>query len=534
MPISSSGPTWLSKRLTMPPKYIQASIIISIGGILFGLDTGTIAPLTVMPQFDETFGKLSSTVHGLVVSTILIPAALSSMFTGHLANALGRLTATAIGSFIFGIGATIECSSFSLAQLLIGRAIKGIGEGFFLSTLVVYITEISPPSQRGTLASLPQLITTLGILTGYFMCYGSVGIESSLSWRLPFAVQAIIAFSFTASTLLLLPQSPRWLAARGRFEEAELVWLDLGVPDDEREKVEGVDETSTADQEVKTKDIFAIFAPDAWKRTVLGLFLMGMQQATGIDGVLYACLRTYQYAPTLFQSAGLTSSTASFLASGISALLIFLTTIPAFILADKWGRKTSTIVGGIGQVIVMFIMGTLYASNSVHYSHGIGRWVVIICIYLFAIIFSATWAVSFRVYASEIQSAKTRAGAASLSLSANWVVNWIIAFTTPIFLSKSKSGCYWLWGSAALVTVAVALFWMPETMGKSLEEIDASFRKGGSKGTVGDVGVVELGRVGYLGGRDEDTPEGDVKNEIKDTSRAVVNSLASRSSVSLS
>ncbi|ESZ92472.1 hypothetical protein SBOR_7135 [Sclerotinia borealis F-4128] len=527
MSSSSSWPPWLAKCTTMPPKYMQASIIISIGGILFGLDTGTIAPLTVMPQFAETFGTLSSTVHGLVVSTILIPAALSSMFTGHLANTLGRLTATAIGSFIFGIGAIIECSSFGLPQLFIGRAIKGVGEGFFLSTLVVYITEISPPSQRGTLASLPQLITTLGILTGYFMCYGSVDIASSLSWRIPFAVQAIIAFLFTASTLLFLPQSPRWLAARGRFEEAERVWLDLGVPDEEREKVEEVDDTEKADQEVKAKDILAIFAPDAWKRTVLGLFLMGIQQASGIDGVLY-------YAPILFQSAGLTSSTASFLASGISALLIFLTTIPAFMLADKWGRRTSTIAGGIGQVIVMFIIASLYASNSVHSSSGVGRWIVIICIYLFAIIFSATWAVSFRVYVSEIQSAKTRAGATSLSLSANWVVNWIIAFTTPIFLSKSQSGCYWLWGGAAMVAVVVAFFWMPETMGKSLEEIDRAFRKGGSEGVVGGGGVVEEGRGESLGGRNEDTVGRDDKHEVEDTSEVVVNTPALSSSVSLS
>ncbi|TGO18373.1 hypothetical protein BTUL_0010g00430 [Botrytis tulipae] len=528
MTISSSCKPWLAKCSTMPPRYIQASIIISIGGILFGLDTGTIGPLTVMPQFDETFGKLSSTVHGLLVSTILIPAALSSIFTGHLANALGRLLATAIGSFIFGIGAAIECSSFHLPQLFIGRAVKGVGEGFFLSTLVVYITEISPPSQRGTLASLPQLVTTMGVLVGYFMCYGSVGMKSSLSWRLPFAVQATIAFLFTASTMLFLPQSPRWLAARGKFEEAERVWSDLNLPEKEREKVDDdVDDNEKADQEVKAKDMFAIFAPDAWKRTVLGLFLMGIQQAAGIDGVLY-------YAPLLFQSAGLTSSTASFLASGISALLIFLTTIPTFMLADKWGRRTSTIVGGAGQFIVMFIIASLYASDSVHSSHGAGRWVVIICIYLFAIIFSATWAVTFRVYVAEIQSAKTRAGATSLGLSANWVVNWIIAFTTPIFLSKSTSGCYWLWGSAALVTVVVAVFWMPETRGKSLEEIDASFRKGDRKGAVTGGGVVELGPVENLGTQDEERCEKDGKHDTKVTSVVVVDTPASSSTVSLS
>jgi MFS family permease len=458
------------------------------------------------------------------------------MFTGHLANYAGRLAATATGSFIFGIGAAIECASVALPMLFVGRAIKGIGEGFFLSTLVVYITEISPPRHRGTLASLPQLITTMGVLTGYFTCYGSVSIQSSLSWRLPFALQAFIAFVFTGCTLLFLPQSPRWLTARGKYEEANRVWEYLGVDGGEREKVDEVDGTEKADQEVKAKDILAVFGKDAWKRTVLGLFLMGMQQLSGIDGVLYvrnpassthsARINNVQYAPLLFQSAGLTSSTASFLASGISALLIFLTTVPGFLYADKWGRKTSTIIGGIGQTLVMFIIGILYATNSVHSTYGAARWVVIICIYLFAIIFSGAWGVSFRVYVSEIQSAKTRAGATSLSLSVNWVVNWIVAFTTPVFLAKSSSGCYFLWGGASLATVLVAWWWMPETMGKSLEEIDDEFRKRGRGGK----GMRERG--GVIG--DEDVEEGGNGLESKEGGRIDDGSPISSSTVSVS
>jgi len=105
--------------------------------ILPRLDTGTIGPLTTMPQFATTFGSLSSTVHGLVVSTILIPAALSSFFGGHLANKVGRLRGIALGAAVFGIGAAVEASSVKLGMLIAGRAVKGIGEGLFLSTCVV-------------------------------------------------------------------------------------------------------------------------------------------------------------------------------------------------------------------------------------------------------------------------------------------------------------------------------------------------------------------------------------------------------------
>jgi hypothetical protein len=144
----------------------------------------------------------------------------------------------------------------------------------------------------------------------------------------------------------------------------------------------------------------------------------------------------------------------------------------------------------------MFIMGSLYAAGAVHAESGAARWVVIVMIYLFTLVFSGTWGVSFRVYVSEIQSPQTRAGAASLALSANWVrispsfssfiicsrrgmqvVNWIIAFTTPIFLAHSTYGIYFFFGTAALLTVVVCALFMPETRGKSLEDIDASFRR---------------------------------------------------------
>lgn len=495
-----------------PPKYVQASVLISVGGGLFGLDTGTIGPLTTMAQFEKSFGHLSSTVHGLTVSMILIPAAISSFFGGHLANSVGRLKGIALGAAIFGFGGGIEAASVHLGMLLAGRAVKGIGEGLFLSTLVVYITEISPPQSRGTLASIPQFLTTVGVCGGYFICYGTVNITSSASWRIPFALQAILAYAFTISTLMLLPESPRWLTARGRHEEALVIWDSLGIASTEREKIEERQGDALPSQ-VKMKDILAVFSKSARRQTGLGVFLMGAQQASGIDGVLY-------YAPLLFASAGLSSSTASFLASGISALLILLVTIPAFLLADRWGRATSTIFGGLVQAACMFIMGALYASGSVHSDRGVARWVVVVLIYVFAMVFSGTWGVCFRVYVSEIQSPETRAGASSLALSANWVVNWIIAFTTPIFLAKSSFGVYFLFGSAALLTAIVSVFWMPETRGRSLEDIDAEFSgkhktQGGGLESGNESGIMLVDMPSErIGGEEMGTGSGMEKSEV--------------------
>ncbi|KAL1304710.1 hypothetical protein AAFC00_003658 [Neodothiora populina] len=507
-----------------------------------------------MPQFLEYFGSFTSTVHGVLVSSILIPASVTSFFAGSVADKLGRVLAISIGGFIFCLGTALEAAAQNLAMLFVGRCITGVGEGLFLSTLVVYVIEISPARQRGVLASVQQLLVSTGICVGYFVCYGTVRAgDSSLGWRLPFALQSFLAFCYATSVILIMPPSPRWLKTKGRFEEASRAWDRLGVADAEREKefdepleqghasshnrskhgivqehgapgfmamepeslaltpmrsnqMHAIPTTgpsksmqpptsSSANGEISesssnsssnsinnSSSWLRVFHSSVRRRTLLAAFMMGMQQLSGIDGVLY-------YAPLLFQQAGLSSSTSSFLASGISALLMLLITIPAFLYADAWGRRTSTLAGGLLLATCMFIIGALYASHAVHPTHGAGRWAVVVLIYIFALAFSATWALHIKVYASEIQPLATRAPATSLAQSANWIVNFVVALTTPVFLAHSSFGVYFLFGVASLLTVAVCAVLMPETRGKTLEEISAAFEKKGANGAGAGLGA---------------------------------------------
>ena len=150
--------------------------------------------------------------------------------------------------------------------------------------------------------------------------------------------------------------------------------------------------------------------------------------------------------------------------------------VPALLFADKWGRRTSTIVGGVGLTVTIMLIGILYASNAVHPSEGAARWVVIICIYLYAVFFATTWAVSIKVFAPEIQPQKTRAKATALAHGFNWVCNWFVAFICPILLDKSSSAAYFLFGACCALTTMVCYFFMVETKGKSLDEIERAFR----------------------------------------------------------
>jgi sugar porter (SP) family MFS transporter len=413
--------TLLKKALHMP-LYQRASIITAIGGFLFGLDTGTIGPVTTMKSFLSTFGHLSSTLHGIVVSSILIGGTLSGIFAGNIADIYGRVPTIVAGAAIFGVGATVECAAPKLVVFITGRIITGIGEGLFLGTLVVYVCEIAPARRRGPLASLIQFLVTIGLATGYFVAYGTAKIQSSAAaWRIPLGFQAMVAFCF-ALACLRLPPSPRWLLAKHKTDQALLTLEQLGLESSELEQMAsyGSHDAIHADTSLwgsirsNYNDMTRVFSKAARKQTGLACFLMAMQQFSGIDGVLF-------YAPLLFQQAGLASGQASFLASGVSALVIFSVTIPASIYADRMGRRASTILGGLAMVAVMLLVGSLYASQTVHGDRGLARWVVIVCIYIFAIAFSITWAISLRIYSSEIQPAATRASATSLAQSANWV-----------------------------------------------------------------------------------------------------------------
>ncbi|KAG9075031.1 hypothetical protein FS749_013344, partial [Ceratobasidium sp. UAMH 11750] len=379
----SQGPT---KRSNI---YVVASFC-SLGGFLFGADTGSIGSITSMPQFVQVFPTLrNEAVLGALVATILMSASLSSFASGWLSDRYSRKYTIMVGAYIFALGSALEAGSTNLPMLIVGRLIVGVGEGFFLSAIGVYLVEISPPDVRGRISCMLQLFVTIGITAGYFICYGSLSIPSSLSWRTPFIVQAVVALTLGLG-MPTMPFSPRWLFQNGRVEEA---WRVLEAFDrhssSEKEKEELLAKAAERQgQANETVGVIQAFRnPENRGRTLLAIFMMGMQQLSGIDGVLF-------YGPILFSQAGLGSRQASFLASGVSGILNIASTIPAQLyLLDHWGRRSSAIVGGWAMTVCMLAIGSLYAAGA---QNGEGRWAIIVFIYVFVVAFSTTWAVSFK------------------------------------------------------------------------------------------------------------------------------------------
>ena len=277
-----------------------------------------------MPQFKAKFDPISPTLQGLIVSSILITASISSIFAGPLSDRISRTRTFALGGAVFSIGSIISSAAYNLPMLFVGRCLSGIGEGLFLSTITVYILEIAPTSIRGSLSCTTQLLITMGIalgkscnpfdaeftfilcaVAGYFISYGSVRLSSSISWRLLFMIQASVSFIFAVGSLFL-PHSPRWLKHVGRTEEAAQAWLKLGFTATEAEKEQEVLQRVHDVEQVQMQESAAAVGVDAkrvgalettrmlWDkdvrgRTVLGIFLMGMQQVRVLCRIFSCC-----------------------------------------------------------------------------------------------------------------------------------------------------------------------------------------------------------------------------------------------------
>ena len=160
----------------------------------------------------------------------------------------------------------------------------------------------------------------------------------------------------------------------------------------------------------------------------------------------------------------------------MSAIVILVATIPATIFADKWGRRSSVVAGGLNMGIIMLLIGALYAAGAVH-STGAARWVVIVAVYVYVVLYCVSWSISCKVYAAEVQPQRTRASATNLAHGGNWITNFVVALTTPVLLSRSNSAAYFLWAACLLLTAVVCAICMPETKGRSLDEIETAFQE---------------------------------------------------------
>lgn len=233
-----------------------------------------------MPQFSNSIGHISSGQLGIYVACILLSASISSLCSGHVADVISRKYGILTGGLIVAIGTIISASANNFPALICARLITGIGQGQSISVVTIYLCEIAPQNIRGTVATMLQLLITIGIAAGYFIAYGSSRLDSSLAWRIPFLVEACVA-TMLAIGMAFMPFSPRWLVQHGRFQEAREVLSRLRRTENVEEELHGI-KGSLEEEGTQQATFSQVFSKRYIRRSLLGIFLMGFQMLCGV------------------------------------------------------------------------------------------------------------------------------------------------------------------------------------------------------------------------------------------------------------
>jgi sugar porter (SP) family MFS transporter len=429
-----------------------SAAITALGGLLFGYDTGVVSGALLFLKKD--FGGLSNFQQELVTSLLLVGAVAGALGAGRVSDKIGRRPTVLITALVFIVGVLLAAFTPTYPVLLAARVIIGLAVGSASMIVPLYIGEIVPPRWRGGLVSLNQLAITVGILGSYLIDYGLSGTGN---WRLMFGLAAIPA-ALLFIGMLFQQESPHWLIRQGREDEARQGLRRLRDNSDIDAEVREVREV--AQREGGLRDLVS---PRVRPLLLVGVMLAVFQQITGINTVIY-------YAPTLLQGAGFGNSGA-LLANVINGAVNVGMTIVAIRLLDKVGRRPLLLSGTVGMAVGMVITACCFLGGE-----NLKGAVAIVAV-LGLLIYTGSFAIGlgpvFWLLIAEIYPLKIRGAAMSVASMANWAANFVVTISFLSLLSAvGGDGAFFLFGFLTLV--ALAYFWrkVPETKGRSLQEIE--------------------------------------------------------------
>ena len=436
--------------------------IAALGGLLFGYDTGVISGALL---FIRQVMSLSATMQGIVVAIALLGAALGAAAAGYLSDRIGRRRVILGAGLLFVAGAVISAAANNLITLLVGRLFVGLAIGVASMLAPLYLAEISPAEDRGAIVSLNQLCITGGILVSYLVGFALAAVPGG--WRLMLALGALPGLILAAG-MLVLPESPRWLAGHGRLQDAENVLRRLrGTADVAGEF--GALRTDLA-REGRLASAKELLAPRLRRPLVIGIGLAMFQQITGINTVIY-------FAPTIFQSAGLSSAATAILATaGVGAVNVIMT-IVSIRLIDRLGRRQLLLWSLGGMALTLFVLSfAFYVGASGHLA-----WVAVVSVAIYVGFFAIGLGPVFWLLISEIFPLALRGRAMSLSTVAVWSFNLIVSATfLDLIGAIGTPATFIVYAVLSLVALVFVFIMVPETKGLSLEQIEDTLDAGGS------------------------------------------------------
>ncbi|SEB08105.1 sugar porter family MFS transporter [Leifsonia sp. 21MFCrub1.1] len=444
------------------------AVIATFGGLLFGYDTGV---LNGALSFIVDYFHLNAVQEGLITFLLLIGAALGALVGGRIADSFGRKRTIIVLAIIFFIGALASAFSPTYGIFLVSRFVLGLAVGGASVTVPVYLGEVAPFEKRGGLVSRNELM----IVGGQFLAFlcnaiiGNVWGGNAEVWRYMLTIAALPAIALFIG-MLRLPESPRWLALKGRNDESLAVLKDLRRP--ERAVAEHAEIVQLIEDERELTENYSAWGeiksqPWIKRLIVIGMGIAAFQQLTGINSMQY-------YGTQVLEQAGFTRNSALIfnVLIGMISVIAMLIALP---LLNRFNRRGMMLFGFTGILIAHLLVGIFGIALPQH--SPIRAWLLLICILLFVGLMQGTIGPLAWLMLSEIFPLRLRGVAMGFAVLVLWVTNAIISFAFPSLVGALGFGTFLLFAfvaGLALLFVGVAV---PETKGKTLESLEEHFKR---------------------------------------------------------
>ncbi|NQU21143.1 MAG: sugar porter family MFS transporter [Candidatus Nealsonbacteria bacterium] len=460
---------------------VRLAVIAAMGGLLFGFDWAVISGTTtyIETYFADTMKYIDVYVAdtmkcigvsvsteglglGIAVSSALFGCIMGVCASGMLSDRLGRKRVLIIAALLFMISAILTAVPKELWLFVMARLIGGVAIGLSSPVAPMYIAEMAPEKSRGALVTMNQLAITFGIVVAYFCDWFIAGMGSEAwgvtdGWRWMFVSEVPPAALFLVA-LMFVPESPRWLAKEGRWDQAERILARIGGQQRAEQELQSIRVAVTHE----ATSIGQLLRPGMRKALLIGVGIMIFSQITGNFAV-------FTYTPKLLKQLGSEGTNWDLFGMVMVGVVNFLTTIVAVCLIDKLGRRPLLIYAPLGMCLFMAALAGSFQLGSVSPALLLG------CILGFVVCYAIGVGPGAWLIISEIFPTRVRGRAMSICTLSLWVVNFLTTLAFPVLWSHTQAGTFWLF---ALTSGTMALFvWaiLPETKGRSLEEIEQSW-----------------------------------------------------------
>ncbi|GAA5988498.1 hypothetical protein JCM10908_003589 [Rhodotorula pacifica] len=460
---------------------IGVGMFAAFGGFLFGYDTGYIAGVKAMPYFERHFGELgpdgkyalTTATDSLITSILSAGTFCGAIASGYIGQWLGRRLGIGAYLLVFCAGVAMQTAATATPLFAVGRVLAGLGVGGVSCLVPIYQSETAPKKYRGGIVSAYQLFITIGLLIAAIVVNATKSHNSASCYQIPIGIQFIWA-AILGAGLFVLPESPRWLVVKGHDEKARRALARLFRLPVESPVV--ADELANIVASVQHEQALGsvTYAELLWKSNPQRLPL---RVWTGIAFQALQQLFIFYYGTTFFRNSGIANPFLITIATNVVNVGM---TFPGMWAVDALGRRNTTIYGSCGMAVAQLVVAITGAVVSVNNQAGQKVLVAFTCIFIAH--FAAIWGPFAWVITSEIMSNRARSKGVSLTTGSQWLLNFAIGYATPYLVDSGPgkaglgSNVFFIWGGCCVIGLVFAYFFVAETKGLSLEQIDLLYR----------------------------------------------------------